>query len=113
MMGWELITQEQHRAIAGLIRGRTKFLIDNPLDMRERHKPKVKRFCDIYDFIGDEVIATYGSKIGTDTQTILKHFESHPIDEDLPSATHDSIALAKFIFQIAHKLNFKLKALNA
>lgn len=123
MMGWELITREQHTAIAGIIRGRTKFLTDSPFDMREIYKPKPKRDLNIYDLIGDEVIETFGSKIAMSTKTILKHFERYPQHQTLPNAVlmkkvqadtiHDSITLSKFIFKLAYKLNFKPKALDA
>jgi len=53
--GWELLTREQFRAIASLIRTRNKFLADNPnYDLRKKNETALFVQPTLFDFLDDD-----------------------------------------------------------
>ncbi len=65
--GWELLTREQFRAIASLIRTRNKFLADNPNhDLRKKHETALFVQLSIYDYLDDDT--------ATQTKKLARYF---------------------------------------
>ncbi len=111
VQGWQILIREQHTAIANLIRGRITILKDNPLDMRNKHKPKENPDqSDIYQHIGDATIETYGATRGAEVKKVLGYFDRYPDNTSKANSiikksirgdiATESIDLSKFIFRV-------------